>query len=210
MEDGLAVVRAEYEIAAVSGRLSMLYRINNNGAVEVTESLEADPEAKVANLFRFGVQMPMPKSFERIVYYGRGPIENYSDRKDSQLLGIYDQTVTEQFYPYIRPQENGTKTDIRWWRIVDATGRGLEVTAEEPFSASALHYKVSTLDEGPVKIQRHSGDLDEDPVTNLLIDKAQMGLGCINSWGALPASDYMLPYSGYTFRFVLTPVKVIR
>ena len=208
MEDGLAVVRAEFEIAAVSGRLTMQYRINNRGAVEVSEAFKADPEAKVSNMFRFGVQMPMPKSFERIVYYGRGPVENYADRKDSQPLGIYDQSVTDQFYPYIRPQENGTKSDIRWWRIVDASGRGLEVTAEEPFSASALHYRVSTLDEGPVKVQRHSGDLYEDPVTNLLIDKAQMGLGCANSWGALPLPDYMLPYGDYDFRFVLTPVTL--
>ena len=208
MEDGLAVVRAEFEIAAVSGRLTMQYRINNRGAVEVCEAFKADPEAKVSNMFRFGVQMPMPKSFERIVYYGRGPVENYADRKDSQPLGIYDQSVTDQFYPYIRPQENGTKSDIRWWRIVDASGRGLEVTAEEPFSASALHYRVSTLDEGPVKVQRHSGDLYEDPVTNLLIDKAQMGLGCANSWGALPLPDYMLPYGDYDFRFVLTPVTL--
>ena len=210
MEDGLAVVKSEYEIAAVSGRLTMAYRINNSGAVEVTESFKADPEAKVSNMFRFGVQLPMPKSFERIVYYGRGPIENYSDRKDSMPLGIYDQTVDEQFYPYIRPQENGTKSDIRWWRIVDASGRGLEVTAEEPFSASALHYRISTLDEGPVKLQGHSGELDEDPVTNLLIDKAQMGLGCINSWGAVPIEDYMLPYGDYDFRFVLSPVKLVR
>jgi len=210
MEDGLAVVRAKYDISVVSGKLAMTYRINNAGAIEVTESFEADPEAKVSNMFRFGVQMPMPKSFERVVYYGRGPVENYSDRKDSMPLGIYDQTVTEQFYPYIRPQENGTKSDIRWWRIVDASGRGLEVRAEEPFSASALHYRVSTLDDGPVKGQRHSGELDEDPVTNLLIDKAQMGLGCVNSWGAIPLSDYMLPYGDYSFRFVLTPVKLIR
>ena len=210
MEDGLAVVKSEYEIAAVSGRLTMAYRINNSGAIEVTESFKADPEAKVSNMFRFGVQLPMPKSFERIVYYGRGPIENYSDRKDSMPLGIYDQTVDEQFYPYIRPQENGTKSDIRWWRIVDASGRGLEVTAEEPFSASALHYRIATLDEGPVKLQKHSGDLDEDPVTNLLIDKAQMGLGCVNSWGAVPIEDYMLPYGDYDFRFVLSPVKLVR
>ena len=210
MEDGLAVVSVLYKLSAVGGTLGMTYRINNAGAVEVTETLKADSEARVANLFRFGVQLPMPKSFERIVYYGRGPVENYSDRKDSQPLGIYDQSVTEQFYPYIRPQETGTKSDIRWWRIVDPSGRGLEVTADEPFSASALHYRISTLDDGPAKGQRHSGELDVDPVTNLLIDKAQMGLGCVNSWGALPLADYMLPYADYSFRFVLSPVKVIR
>ena len=210
MEDSLAVVKAAYDIAAVSAKLAMTYRINNEGAVEVTESLTADPEAKVSNMFRFGVQLPMPKSFERIVYDGRGPVENYSDRKDSQPLGIYDQSVSAQFYPYIRPQETGTKSDLRWWRIVDPSGCGLEVTAEEPFSASALHYRIATLDDGPVKGQRHSGELDEDPVTNLLIDKAQMGLGCVNSWGAVPEAGYMLPYGDYSFRFVLTPVKVIR
>jgi len=205
MVDGLAVVKAVYDLRNASGKLTMTYRVNNEGALEVTESLSAAGEQP--NLFRFGMQMPMPVGFENIKYYGRGPGENYSDRNDEAFLGIYEQTVTSQFYSYIRPQENGTKTDIRWWQLTNAAGKGIVVMAEEPFSASALHYTVESLDEGPRKHNMHSEEVDPANLTNFLIDKAQMGLGCVTSWGALPLEPYMLPYKDYTFRFVIAPAK---
>ena len=134
-------------------------------------------------------------------------MENYKDRKDNTLIGIYNQTVTEQFYPYIRPQETGTKTDIRWWHMTDATGRGIEVVSEEPFSASALHYTIESLDEGVAKHQMHSPEVEEADLTNLLIDKVQMGLGCITSWGTLPLEQYRLPYQDYEFTFIISPLS---
>jgi len=205
-EEGLAVVKAEYDVPAVSASLSLTYRINNVGAVEVSQSMKAG-SAKVSNLFRFGMQLPMPKSFDRVVYYGRGPIENYADRNAVTDLGIYDQSVDEQFYSYIRPQENGTKTDIRWWKMLNPAGKGLMFMSEAPFSASALHYTVESLDEGLVKQNLHSEQIEKADLTNVLIDKAQMGLGCINSWGQVPIDKYMLPYGDYDFKFVMLPVK---
>ena len=98
---------------------------------------------KVPDMFRFGMQMQMPDEFYRINYYGRGPVENYSDRNHATDLGIYRQTVAEQFYPYIRPQETGTKTDIRWWRQLNEAGSGLQFVAEAPFSASSPHLRKS-------------------------------------------------------------------
>lgn len=209
MADGFAVVSAEYEIPDASATLSLQYRINNAGAVEITQKLSTDKEAKVSNMFRFGMQIPMPESFERIVYYGRGPIENYSDRKIVTDLGIYDQTVTEQFYPYIRPQENGTKSDIRWWKVLSPSGKGIMVTSEAPFSASALHYTIESLDEGMSKQNGHSQEVEPAHLTNLLVDKVQMGLGCVNSWGAVPREEYMIPYQDYEFKYQLTPVRTI-
>lgn len=151
--------------------------------------------------------MRMPKDFETVEYYGRGPIENYSDRNNSTHLGIYRQTVDEQFYPYIRPQENGTKTDIRWWKMLNAASCGLQVIAENPFSASALHYTIESLDDGKAKEQRHSPEVQKSSFTNLCIDKAQMGLQGVNSWGGLPLPEYQLPYGDYEFTFILEPVK---
>ncbi|MDO5442936.1 MAG: glycoside hydrolase family 2 TIM barrel-domain containing protein [Bacteroidia bacterium] len=209
MVDGLAVVYAEYQMPDVSATLSLQYRINNAGAVEITQKLTADKEAKVSNMFRFGMQIPMPEEFERIVYYGRGPGENYSDRKSVTDIGIYDQKVTDQFYPYIRPQENGTKSDIRWWKILSPSGKGLLVTSEDAFSASALHYTIESLDESPVKKNWHSGEIEPAHLTNLLVDKVQMGLACVNSWGAIPLPEYMIPYQDYEFKYMLTPVKSI-
>ena len=207
MENGLAIVEARYDIPAVKGQLALTYLINNRGAIQVTQQLTADKSAKVSDMFRFGMQLQMPRSFETIEYYGRGPVENYSDRNHNTFLGRYRQSVDSQFYPYVRPQENGNKTDLRWWRVLNVGGNGLEIKAEAPFSASALHYTIESLDEGTRKIQRHSNEVEQADLTNVLIDKAQMGLGCIDSWGALPLEKYRLPYQDYSFTFTLTPVQ---
>lgn len=207
MENGQAVVRAEYDMKAVNGRLSLTYVINNKGGIKVTQKMTADKSQKVADMFRFGMQMQLPESFDEIEYYGRGPIENYADRNHSTLIGKYRQTVAEQFYPYIRPQETGTKTDIRWWRLLNISGNGLQCVADAPFSASALNYSIESLDDGTQKDQRHSPEVTKAPYTNFCIDKVQMGLGCIDSWGALPLEKYRLPYQDYEFTFILTPVR---
>lgn len=209
MKDGLAVVSAEYEMPSVSAgtKLQLTYEINNRGAVKVSQKLVAEKGAKVANIFRFGMQMVMPKSFENISYYGRGPVENYIDRKWATELGVYNQTVTDQFYAYIRPQENGNKTDIRWWKLLNEAGRGLQFVAEAPFSASALHYTIESLDSGWEKKQEHSNEVEPADLTNFLIDKVQMGLGCVDSWGAIPREEYMLPYGDYEFTFIMQPIN---
>ena len=205
--DGKVVVSADYEMKEVSAKLALTYTINNQGAIKVTQKMTADKAAKVSNMFRFGMQLVMPKSFEQISYYGRGPVENYSDRNHSTDLGIYNQTVSEQFYAYVRPQENGNKTDIRWWKQLNAAGDGLQFIAEAPFSASALHYTIASLDDGAQKNQRHSNEVKEADLTNVLIDKAQMGLACVNSWGAIPEPQYLLPYGDYEFTFIMMPVQ---
>ena len=207
MVDGIAVVSAEYEMKQVSAKLALTYAINNKGAVKVTQKMTADKSAKVANMFRFGMQMVMPASFEKISYYGRGPVENYADRNHSTLIGKYRQTVAEQFYPYIRPQETGTKTDLRRWRVLNISGNGLQFVGDAPFSASALNYSIESLDDGVQKDQRHSPEVAKAPFTNLCIDKVQMGLGCVNSWGTLPLEKYRVPYQDYEFSFILTPVR---
>lgn len=191
---------------SVSGRLDMTYVINGEGAVKVTESFKSTPGASVSDMFRFGMQMQMPESFGDIQYYGRGPIENYSDRNHSTKLGIYNQKVADQFYPYVRPQETGTKTDIRYWKQLNNAGNGLEFISENPFSASALNYSIESLDCGPEKANMHSPEVEKCGYTNVLIDKDQMGLGCVNSWGALPLPEYRLPYGDYSFSFIMKPV----
>ncbi len=209
VKEGLVIVSAQYDMPSVSAgtKLSLTYTINNEGAVKVTQKMTADKGAKVSNLFRFGMQLVMPKSFEQISFYGRGPIENYIDRNHCTDLGIYNQTVTNQFYPYIRPQENGNKTDIRWWRQVDASGKGLQFTSEAPFSASALHYTIASLDSGWEKAQCHSNEVEPADLTNVLIDKVQMGLGCVDSWGAIPREEYLLPFGDYEFTFIMQPIS---
>lgn len=203
-----ALVTVDYEMPGVSAALKMIYEINYEGEIRICQDMKVDKsKEKMPHLFRFGMQVVMPGSFDRIDYYGRGPVENYSDRNFSENIGRYRQLVKDQYYPYIRPQESGTKTDIRWWKLTDIDGRGLEIRSDVPFSASALPYLQDDLDGGTRKQQRHSGDLKTRDLTTLSFDLKQMGLGCINSWGAWPLQPYLLPYDDYTFNVVITPVR---
>lgn len=206
-KNGVVEVLATYLIKEVGASLAMTYTINNVGAVGVTQKMVADKGVKAPYMFRFGMEVQIPADLNKIEYYGRGPIENYSDRKSSAFIGQYRQTVAEQFYPYIRPQETGNKTDIRWWTQHNLNGDGFKIVGSEPFSASALNFTTQLLDEGLRKDQRHSEELIPENLVNLHIDKVQMGLGCITSWGHKPLSQYMLPYGDYEFKFTIYPVK---
>ena len=207
LEKGVAIVTARYELSHTGGTLTLEYRIDNVGGMRICESLQAAKDTKTPDLLRFGMRMRMPAAYDRIDYYGRGPWENYADRNDAAFLSRYRQTVGEQFYPYIRPQETGTKSDVRRWRQCDIAGRGVEITATAPFSASALNYSQESLDEGLTKKQGHSQEVSPDAAVWLCIDKVQYGLGCIDSWGALPQPEYRLPYGDYTFEFRIDPVR---
>ncbi len=206
-ENGLVVVSAAYKIVEVNATLNMTYTINNEGVIKVAQSLKADSSKKVANMFRFGVKMDMRKMFDEIEFYGRGPFENYSDRNNASKVGRYRQDVEDQYYPYIRPQESGTKSDIRWWRVINQSGFGLEFESNAPFSASALNYSMESLDDGDVKDQRHSQEVSPIDYTEVLVDKLQSGLGCENSWRALPIEKYRMPYKDYDFEFIIRPVS---
>ena len=153
-EGEFIIVEAKYDMPDVSAKLALTYRINRYGAVEVTQQMTAGKGVEVPNMFRFGMRAELYKSLANIQYYGRGPIENYSDRKSSTLIGRYNQTVEEQFYSFIRPRENGTKSDIRWWNQVNKSGNGIQFVADAPFSASALYYSIESLDEGLAKSNR--------------------------------------------------------
>ena len=206
-ENNMVVVKALYDMPEVSAKLALTYRINKVGAIEVTQSMTADKNAKVSNMFRFGMRAELNKDMSYIRYYGRGPVENYADRNHSAFIGQYKQTVDEQFYSYIRPQETGTKTDIRWWNQTNRGGDGVQFVGAEPFSASALHYTLESLDDGWEKDQRHSELVPQTDYVNMCIDKVQSGLGCVNSWGTLPLEQYQLPYQDYTFTFVIKPIQ---
>ena len=206
VENDLVIVNSEYTMEAVKAKLYLTYTINNCGAVKITQKMTVDQSATVSDLFRFGMQVQICEELEQVSYYGRGPIENYSDRNNSTWLGKYRQTVSDQFYSYIRPQENGTRTDIRWWKLMGKGGNGLKLIADAPCSVSALHYSIEVLDDGERKEQRHSEFLPCVDYINLCIDKVQMGVGGVNSWGASPLKDYRLPYQDYEFSFLLQPV----
>lgn len=208
VENGVAVIKARYEMPSVKATLELTYRINGAGAMEVTEQMTTTPGADIAYLFRFGMAFEMPARFDRLTYYGRGEFENYADRNSAAAIGLYSQRVENQYHhEYVRPQESGTKTDIRYWTLSDSSGAGLKVISEAPFSASALPYTTAELDVSNFPPQQHSGTLVKRHNTCVNLDLRQSGLGCVDSWGTLPEEQFRVPYGNYTFRFVMEPIR---
>lgn len=203
-----ALIKVRYEIPALHAELFMEYEVNYAGEIRIKEEMKVDKSKQdMPHLFRYGMQMVMPKQFDRIEYYGRGPGESYSDRYLNQPIGLYKQFVKDQYYNYVRPQESGTKIDLRTWKVMDIDGHGLLFRSDKPFSASALNYLQDDLDDGWKKHQRHSGEVKPRDYTVVSFDLVQMGLACINSWGAWPLEEYRIPYDDYTFNVVIKPVR---
>ena len=196
-----------FDMPEVQGQMDITYLVfANTGAVKVTEDFKATEGAKVSDMFRFGMLLQMPYSMEKSTYYGRGPIENYSDRKDCMRIAIYNDDADNQYFPYIRPQESGTKGDMRWWNQTDASGFGFKVKSSKPFYASAIHFDTEELDDGDDKDQRHSFNLKKSKFTNLFLDAEHSGVAGENSWGAWPLEKYRLHYGDKNFTFVLIPL----
>lgn len=198
---------ATYEMPEVKGELEIEYLIMpNTGAMKVSQEFDASDDAKVCDMFRFGMLMQLPYDMDKSQYYGRGPIENYSDREDCMRIGIYCDDADNQYFPYIRPQESGTKGDMRWWNQTDASGFGFKVKSCKPFYASAIHFDIEELDDGDDKEQRHSFNLKKSRFTNLFLDAEHSGVAGENSWGAWPLEKYRLHYGDKNFTFVLIPL----
>ncbi|MBB5714102.1 beta-galactosidase [Sphingomonas aerophila] len=181
------------------------YRFEPTGDIVVTETIE-DGRKDLPVLPRFGWTMRMPKAFNEIAWYGRGPWENYADRKTGAMLGRYKGAVVDQYYPYIRPQETGNKTDLRWMAVTDSNGNGLLISGAQPFSGAALALDPMHLDYDRIAPNRHGLDVKPENFTNLTVDYAQMGVGGDNSWGAQPMAKYQLPFRRYSFTARLRPL----
>lgn len=207
-ESGLnQVATAEYDIKATDSKLKLVYTITPEGKIIVNQKLTVNPDAKEKpQLMRYGMSLRMPEECDSIQFYGKGPEENYIDRNNSAMLGVYNQSVDSQYYPFIRPQESGNKTMVRYWKVFNKLGYGLEFTSNAPMECQSLPYTEDDLTTGMEKKQHHSGDLVERPFTDVHIAQKQLGLGCVNSWGAWPRSEYQLPYQDYDFTFVITPI----
>ncbi|ALJ06127.1 beta-galactosidase [Pseudalgibacter alginicilyticus] len=197
-------VTAVYELPQVFSELTINYEISSEGEILVSASLTIDDTENTPMLPRFGMEMQLPKNFETISYYGKGPFENYIDRNYASKVGIYNQTVSQQFFPYIRPQETGNKTDVRWYELSN-NNVSIKVQSNTLLSMTALHYLDEDLDDGLKKQQSHPEDLKKRDMTNLKIDYKQMGVGGINSWYELPMEQYSLKAKKYQYQFKITP-----
>lgn len=205
-EKGVEVV---YDMPSVEATLTMTYTLTPAGELVVNEAMTVNKDAKhKPELMRYGMQLVMPKAYNMLTYYGKGPGENYIDRNNGDRLGVYDAKVADQYWGYVRPQESGNKTEVRYWQVKDENGKGLEFYSFAPMECSTLNYLASDLDDGWDKNahQSHSGDLTPRDFSVVKLAVRQRGLACVNSWGAIPLEQYRMPYQDYSFTYVIRPL----
>jgi beta-galactosidase len=200
--DGLPI-RVQYELTGINTPYTVDYFIQNDGAVRVTSSIDMTGR-DLPELPRFGMRLRLPPPYKNLTYYGRGPWENYSDRNEAASIGVYKDDVSNQYFEgYIRPQESGNKTDVRWLTLTNDDGMGLRIEGVQPLSFSATNHSVEDLDPGLSKKQRHPTDLRPDKNVYLHIDLKQRGVGGDNSWGALPHEPYRLLDKKYSYSYII-------
>ena len=205
-EKGVEVV---YDMPSVEATLTMTYTLTPAGELVVNEAMTVNKDAKhKPELMRYGMQLVMPKAYNMLTYYGKGPGENYIDRNNGDRLGVYDAKVADQYWGYVRPQESGNKTEVRYWQVKDENGKGLEFYSFAPMECSTLNYLASDLDDGWDKNAHlsHSGDLTPRDFSVVKLAARQRGLACVNSWGAIPLEQYRMPYQDYSFTYVIRPL----
>jgi beta-galactosidase len=200
------VITVDYTLNDVSSPYTVRYTVLGNGTIQVQVSWEAGRKG-LPEMPRFGMQMRLAFEFDNFTYYGRGPWENYSDRNTSSFIGIYNSTVSEQSFDYIRPQENGNKTDVRWLTLTNKDGLGIKITGAQPLSVKAAHNPAEDLDFGTSKKNAHPSDVTPRKDIFLNVDYLQRGLGGDDSWGALPHKPYRLLDDAYGYEYEISIVK---
>lgn len=196
-------IRLEYELTGIAVPYTIDFLIMNDGGIKVTASINLTGR-DFPEMPRFGMRTQLSPEYEKLQFYGRGPWENYTDRNTASFLGLYTGSVEEQFTAnYIRPQENGYKTDVRWLSLTNAAGRGIYIEGVQPICFSALHHSAESMDPGMTKKQQHPSDLRPDKNVYLHIDLLQRGVGGDDSWGALPHEQYRLKEKVYTYSYVV-------
>ncbi len=204
------VYKASKRIDAVDATFHSTYTINGDGLIHAAYHFEPDLNRRSENMFRLGTLLQIPETMDQVQWYGRGPHENYVDRNTSAMIGTYNNTVDGMYFPYIRPQETGYKTDVRWLDI--GTGSyGMKVYSEIPFSFGATRYDKEDFDHPaggtgrPLIYQHH---LNKKNYINLNLDYRQMGVGGDNSWGKPVHHIYQLPRRVYKFSYTIMPYSL--
>ena len=200
-------IKVEYELAGIGVPYTVEYLIQNDGTIRVTSSMDMTGR-NLPELPRFGMRMQLPPQFNKLIYYGRGPWENYSDRNTASFVGLYKDDVANQFtWNYIRPQEGGYKTDVRWLSLTNEKGNGILIEGVQPICFSAINNLTEDLDPGLTKKQQHPTDVKPRNNVYLNVDLKQRGVGGDNSWGALPHDPYRLLDKKYSYSYIIRLVE---
>jgi beta-galactosidase len=205
-EAGRVVVETRYNLPGVNGKLEVRYEVFGSGEIRVQTSLSGLGSGQ-PEIPRIGWALRMPVAFERVKWYGRGPHENYIDRRTSAFVGQYESRVADLYEPYVRPQENGYRCDVRWVRFANDSGEGLELAGLPLVGFSAHHNTVDDFDAGAERTG-HTYDIKPKPHIFINLDYRQMGVGGNDSWGARPLPQYVIPPGEYEYSFMLRPATL--
>jgi len=200
-----ALVKVDYSIDVIASAQTVSYEVLGNGKIMVTSQVRLG-KADLPDLPRFGMRMEMPVEFDNLKFFGRGPHENYCDRNRSAFIGCYESKVEDQYVPYVRPQENGYKTDVRWFELRNNNGWGLKISGLPTLGFSALHNPIEDFDQKTHEELKHRNDIVKKDGVFINFDLKQMGVAGDNSWGATPYEQYTLPAENYEFKFSIEPV----
>ncbi len=200
------ILNASRFIEDVNASFNTSYTINQKGEILVDNAFVLPPYYPVPELPRIGMQTAISTGLHNVDWYGRGPHENYADRKTSARVGIYTSTVDELKYDYIRPQENGYRTDVRSVSFTNKDGIGFEVRSSIPICFNAQYYSKAQYSNEPEVVYSHPTDLKQEDRIYLNIDHKQMGVGGDNSWGAEVHEEYRVMPHEYYYRFVIRPI----
>lgn len=192
------------------GDFASIYAVHGSGDIVVHNEFQMAP-GKLPEIPRLGMNLEMPRAFDTMSWLGRGPHESYWDRKTSALVDRYEGAVADQYWPYLRPQENGNKCDVRWMTLTNEAGYGLQFIGMPLLSVSAHHNIMEDFEspertdgrqaKGVKVIQRHTTDVKPRDLTSVNIDYKQMGVGGDTSWGAWTHAQYRLTKKTYSYRF---------
>jgi len=206
LQNSDAYLQVVYQLPENAGKIQLDYKIDASGQITVTNTLK-DIKKDLPNLPRFGNNFILKNEFSNVNWYGRGPQENYQDRNTAAFVGNYESSVEDLYFPYIRPQENGYKTDVRWLTLTNESGTGIKVLGPKLFSFSVHHQYNSDFDAGEKKQQRHTTDITKRDFVNVNVDHKQMGVGGDTSWWARPLEKYQIKPTEMAYSYSIIPVK---
>lgn len=204
--NGTVILNYEAKLRGIEAKVDVTYTVNRDGSLTTDAHYQALSD-ELPEMLRFGMIMILPKSMDNFAWYGRGPWENYIDRNRDTFMGIWNGKVEEQAYPYIRPQETGNKTDVRWLTLTNSAGKGIRIKGVQPLSVSATNNRPEDLDPGLTKKQQHMSDILPRNETVLCVDLFQSGLAGRDSWGARPLDQYRFSAKEYRYSYVIEIIK---
>lgn len=205
-KDGNIAVKYECKLSAIEAKVDLTYTVNKDGSLTINADYKALSD-NLPDMMRFGMIMTLPREYNDFAWYGRGPHENYIDRKHDTFMGVWKGKVEDQAFSYYRPQETGNKTDVRWLTLTNGQNKGVRVEGGQPLSVSATNYKPEDLDPGRTKKQQHWSDVLPRNEVVLCVDLFQRGVAGLDSWGARPLSKYSFTDKEYSYNFTISLEK---